>query len=220
MKLLWSPRSPFVRKVMIVCHELRLVDQLELVRAVAVARGEPNPAILVENPLGKIPVLIVPDMPPIFDSDVICDWLSMLVQQGEEIMPRSGKARLVQRRWQALGDGLTENLLLWRSACTAEAGPDPEVVKSYRAKVRACLEVLESEADQLAAEPFGIGQIAIICALGQLDFRFAQSDWRASHLRLASWEAEQALRPSVRATAIVNDDTADGPQMDLTFRKD
>ncbi|RJG44443.1 glutathione S-transferase family protein [Mesorhizobium sp. DCY119] len=221
MKLLWSPKSPFVRKVMIVIHELGLVDRIELVRAVAMPRGEPNPVILKENPLGKIPTLLVPGLPPIFDSAVICDWLSQLSADGESLIPRAGKPRLRQLRWQALGDGLTENLLLWRIECLGADGGDAEMIASYRAKVRAALAVLEDEAGDLASTPFGIGQIAILCALGQLDFRYSQSRWRGAHPKLTAWSELQADRPSVAATVIVNDQGADeGPIMNLTFGED
>lgn len=220
MKLLWSPKSPFVRKVMIVMHELGIAEHVELVRVVAAPRGEPNPAIMTENPLGKIPTLLVPGLPPIFDSAVICDWLSM--QAGDDrILPRAGEARLAQLRWQVLGDGLINNLLLWRVTRQSEDGGDEQAILSYRAKVRAVMACLEHEADRLAAGPFGVGQITVLCALGQLDFRFVDSDWRAAHPRLAAWEAALAPRPSVSSTAIVNDQVADvGPHIDLTFRKD
>ncbi|MGU3575024.1 glutathione S-transferase family protein [Brucellaceae bacterium C25G] len=218
MKLLWSPKSPFVRKVMIVVHELGLSDEIELVRAVAEPRGEPNAVIIADNPLGKIPTLLVPGLPPIFDSSVICDYLTQHNPGGKNLMPQHGLRRLVQLRWQALGDGLTENLLLWRIACMASTGAAPEVILSYRAKVRAVMRILDEEAEELALQPFGIGQIAILCALGQLDFRFSHSDWRASHSRLAEWESLMANRPSVAATIVVNDQLAEeGQLMDLTF---
>ena len=221
MKLLWSPKSPFVRKVMIVLHEFGISEHVELVRVVAAPRGEPNPEIMMENPLGKIPTLLVPGLPPIFDSAVICDWLSMQASDDDRILPRAGEARLAQLRWQALGDGLIDNLLLWRMTLQAQGGGDEQAILSYRAKVRAAMACLEHETDRLAASPFGVGQISVLCALGQLDFRFADSDWRAAHPRLAAWEAALATRPSVSSTAVVNDQAADsGPDMDLTFRKD
>lgn len=221
MKLLWSPKSPFVRKVMIVIHELGLTDRVELVRAVATPRNIPNPEILRENPLGKIPTLIVPGLPPIFDSAVICDWLVQTFEGGDDIVPAAGNARLRQLRWQALGDGLTENLLLWRIACLGPYGGDPDVIASYSAKARASLLLLEREAEDLSTASFGIGQIAILCALGQLDFRFAQSGWRKAHPMLSQWNESQQARVSVAATATVNDQGHDeGPVMVLNFERD
>lgn len=222
MKLLWSPKSPFVRKVMIVIHELGLAGEIELVRAVANPRGAPNPAILRDNPLGKIPVLLVTGRRPVFDSAVICDWLAESARGGERLLPRSGEARLEQLRWQALGDGLTENLLLWRSGSFAPGGGDPEAVRSYEAKVRATLRVLDGEAGDLAGRAFGLGQIAVICALGQLDFRIPGCGWRAAHPSLVAWADRQGGRASVAATVVVDDqgDAGTAAVLNLTFEKD
>lgn len=219
MKLLWSPRSPYVRKVMILVHELGLADRIECIRAVATPRGVPNPVISGVNPLGKIPVLLREGRPPLFDSRVIAEALIALAPGGDRLLPGAGEARLIQLRWQALGDGLTENLLLWRIERTGVSGGDLGSIASYRAKVVATMEVLEQEAPALAASPFGLGQIAILCALGQLDFRFAQSAWRSAHPQLAAWAAAEAARPSVAATAVTDDVGADeGPDIDLAFQ--
>ncbi|MBT9290188.1 glutathione S-transferase N-terminal domain-containing protein [Prosthecodimorpha staleyi] len=218
MRLLWSPRSPFVRKVMILVHELGLQDRIECVRAVAVPRGAPNPVIAAENPLGKIPVLLRDSLPPLYDSRVIAEALIALVPDGEKILPASGEARLTQLRWQALGDGLTDNLLLWRIERMGVSGGDPGTMASYRAKVVATLAALEGQAAALAAAPFGLGQIAILCALGQLDFRYRASGWRPAHPHLAAWAETQATRPSLVATAVQDDIGSDeGPVMDLVF---
>lgn len=217
LKLYWSPKSPFVRKIMILLHELRIVDRVTLVRTVATPRGAPNPVILAENPLGKIPVLFVDGLPPLFDSGVIAEYLAGLSPEGARILPPAGAERYAQLRWQALGDGLCDNLLLWRIERQGAAGGDADTMLSYRAKVIAALQVLEAEAPQLTSS-FGLGQIAILCALGQLDFRYANCGWRAAHPALAQWEAAVSARPSLQAVPIVNDQDADaGPDMQLNF---
>jgi glutathione S-transferase len=205
---------------MIVLHELGLADQVTLVRTVAMPRGTPNPVILAENPLGKIPVLFVDGLPPLFDSAVIAEYLLGLVREGVRLLPEAGPERYAQLRWQALGDGLTDNLLLWRIERQSASGGDLETILSYRAKVYAAMRALEAEAPRLR-ESFGLGQIAILCALGQLDFRFAQCGWRRAHPALAQWEASVAKRPSLQALPIVNDQEADaGPDMHLNFGED
>lgn len=205
---------------MIVLHELGLADQVTLVRTVAMPRGTPNPVILAENPLGKIPVLFVDGLPPLFDSAVISEYIVGLVREGVRLLPEAGPERYAQLRWQALGDGLTDNLLLWRIERQSASGGDLETILSYRAKVYAAMRALEAEAPRLR-ESFGLGQIAILCALGQLDFRFAQCGWRRAHPALAQWEASVAKRPSLQALPIVNDQEADaGPDMHLNFGED
>src|SRR5205807_7583992 len=78
-------------------------------------------------------------------------------------------------------------------------------LSAHSTKRRAVLAALEKEAGDLASSPFSVGHIAIGCALSYLDFRFAQDDWRAGHARIAAWHAIFAARPSVRATAPIDD---------------
>lgn len=203
MKLHWSPRSPFVRKVMIALHELGMTDRVELVRSVAAFAAPPNPAILADNPLGKIPVLVTADA-KLFDSRVICEYLDGLAPQPVLLPPMS---RIAHLRWQALADGLTDILLLWRIERAREEKADPVVLAAFETKTRATLAALEDE--PLEGTPFGLGHIAVVCALGQLDFRYAGCGWQKAHPRLAAWQSAQNQRPSVAATAI--DDDGAGP---------
>ncbi len=203
MKLHWSPRSPFVRKVMIALHELDMVDKVELVRSVAAFAAAPNPQILVDNPLGKIPALVTDDL-KLFDSRVICEYLD---QSEHRLLPEA--LRFQHLRWQALGDGLTDILLLWRIERAREGKADPVILSAFETKTRATLAALDAEAAALRAAPFGLGHIAIVCALGQLDFRYAGCGWQKALPRLAAWQAAQLERPSVAATAI--DDDGAGP---------
>ncbi|UWQ97324.1 glutathione S-transferase [Rhodobacteraceae bacterium M385] len=208
MKLHWSPRSPFVRKVNIVLEELGLTDQVERVRSVAVFAAAPNPDILADNPLGKIPVLITDDGQNLFDSRVICEYL--ITQAGrDDLLPSNPKARVKQLRWQALGDGLTDILLLWRTERARGEMADPVILGAFETKTRAALAVLEAESGDLARTEFGLGHISIICTLGQLDFRYADCGWKAALPGLAAWYADMSTRASVIATAIVDD--GDGP---------
>src|SRR6516164_1899259 len=103
MKLHWSPRSPFVRKVMIVAHEAGLVDRLTLVRTVA-ASTKPHPELMRDNPLSKIPTLVLDDGTALYDSPVICEYLDRM-DGDPKLFPQHGRARIVALRRQALGDG-------------------------------------------------------------------------------------------------------------------
>ena len=208
MKLHWSPRSPFVRKVNIVLEECGLTDAVERLRSVAVFAAPPNPEILKDNPLGKIPVLITADGRRLFDSRVICEYLTACAGR-EDLLPADPDARLRHLRWQALGDGLTDILLLWRTERGRGEHADPVILAAFEAKTRAALAVLEEESAELAQTGFGLGHVSVVCALGQLDFRYADCGWKPALPGLAAWFAEVSHRPSVAATAIVDD--GDGP---------
>lgn len=203
MKLHWSPRSPFVRKVMIVLHETGQLDAVELSRNV-VALQLPTPrAVLEDNPLGKIPTLVTDDGRQLADSRVICEYLDL--RAGAGLFPADPRARMAHLNWQALADGLCDVLLIWRTELTRETGPWPALVANWRVKVQATMARLDAEADDMAAMPFGIGHIALAAALGQLDFRWPDCAWRQSFPRLAALEATLSARPSVAATAVRDD---------------
>jgi glutathione S-transferase len=202
MKLHWSPRSPFVRKVMIAAHELGLADRITCVRTV-VATTRPHAALMDENPLSKIPTLVLDDGTVLYDSPVICEYLDSL-HAGRKLVPADRKDRLTALRRQALGDGFLDFLLLLRNE-RERAQPSAAHLTTFTTKQQAVLAALEREADELAASPFSVGHIAIGCALCYLDFRFADEDWRAAHPGIARWHREFCRRPSVRATEPVDD---------------
>jgi glutathione S-transferase len=202
MKLHWSPRSPFVRKVMVVVHELGLADRVTCVRTVA-ASTKPHAELMQDNPLSKIPTLVLDDGTVIYDSPVICQYLDSL-DPVPKLHPIEPKARLVALRRQALGDGFLDMLVLLRDE-RLRANPSEVHKASAAVRKAAVLKSLDQEAENLAATPFGIGHIAIGCALSYLDFRYADEDWRKGHPRIAGWHATFAARPSVRATKPVDD---------------
>jgi glutathione S-transferase len=208
MKLHWSPNSPFVRKVMIVLHETGLTGDVDCVRSPVALHLPPNDEVLTDNPLGKIPTLLTEDGQAIFDSKVICEYLDLLA--GTQLIPADPDARIRQLRWQSLADGLTDILLLWRTELTREAGPWQAITGGWLTKARASLAMLDQEAQDLRAVPFGIGQIAVICALGQLDFRWPDCDWRAHFPKLALFESGIAKHPSVAAYPAPTDASGDG----------
>ena len=201
MKLHWSPRSPFVRKVMIVLHETGRVGEVELIRTLVGFSIPPSDQILEDNPLGKIPALVLDDGTSLFDSRVICEYFA-----SPDLLPSEGARRWTQLRWQALGDGITDILLLTRLEYLRDL-PDKSVLDAMRTKLAASFARLEAEAADLSAESFGLGQIAIVCAIGQLNLRYAKSNWQQAFPALAQVYTKLAARPSVRATAIVDDTT-------------
>ena len=196
MKLHWSPKSPYVRKVMIAAHEAGVLDRIERVRSVA-AMLKPNAALMADNPLSKIPTLVRADGRTLFDSVVICEYLDDL--GGTALFPAEGEARWAALRWHALGDGLLDALILWRNEREREV-PLAALLDAFELKTRASLTLLDGEAAALADAPFSIGHLTLGCALGYLDYRFDALGWRAVAPRLARWFETLRRRPSFQAT--------------------
>ncbi len=215
MKLYWSPRSPFVRKVLIVLSEGGLSEKVERVQSVVALAAPPNLDVLKDNPLGKIPVLVTADG-ALFDSRVICEYLDTI--SGTGLFPTAIVPRMQALRWQSLADGMTDILLLWRYELNRAGGPWSEVCRGYETKIRATMARLEAEAQALAAAPFSIGHISIVCALGQLDFRWPGSGWNDAFPALSVVHAALSDRPSVKGNPVVDDLGASaGAQHPLQF---
>jgi glutathione S-transferase len=167
------------------------------------ATAEPHAELTADNPLSKIPTLVLDDGTVLYDSPVICEYLDAL-DGVPKLFPREPKARMTALRRQALGDGFLDMMVLLRDEKMREH-PSQRHVASTLARKTAVLASLEREAESLTTTPFGIGHIAVGCALSYLDFRFAEDNWRKGHLRLANWHAAFAARPSARATQPVDD---------------
>ncbi len=202
MRLHWSPRSPFVRKVMIVAHERGLVERIACVRTVA-AMTKPHAELMKNNPLSKIPTLVLDDGTVLYDSPVICEFLDAL-EGVPKLFPVASAPRLIALRRQALGDGFLDLLVLLRDEKARPQRSNAHLASAAARKI-AVLDHLEAEAEMIAQTPFDIGHIAIGCSLSYLDFRYADEDWRTDHPRLAAWHATFAARPSAQATEPVDD---------------
>ena len=196
MKLRFSPTSPFARKILILAIETGQDATLELVKT---STSDPANGLVRDNPLGKIPVLVLETGETFYDSRVICEYLDTR-HQGTKLFPADGPARWKALRLQALADGIMDAALLRvyeRKRPEDFRSPDWEAAQKQR--VHQSLDALESEADKLGNQP-DIGNITVACALGYLDFRFAHEPWAADRPRLAAWHQVFAARPSFAAT--------------------
>jgi glutathione S-transferase len=198
MKLLWSSRSPFVRKVMVAAHEVGVATRIATERVV-VGANKPNPDVMALNPLNKIPTLVLDDGAVLYDSRVIAEYLDTL-HDGPKLFPAELAARWRALRRQALGDGMMEIIVLrlGEQNRPKETQSDSHL-SSFRLKIGSALDCIEAEGIDPASPP-DIGHIAIGCALAHLDFRFAADAWRSGHPRLSAWHRTFAQRPSMRAT--------------------
>lgn len=202
MKLVlrYSGGSPYARKVRVAAHELGLAGWLEEIASHPWKAPDDLKAL---NPLGKIPTLVTEDGFTIFDSAVICEYLDTLYR-APRLIPPEGRDRWRTLRTQAVGDGIMDAAVLWRVEITQrkEQGTSPEWVERQRGAIIRSLDEMEND-DAALAGPLDIGQIAVACALGYLDFRFGFLNWRATRPRLAAWYAAFAARPSMVATGPV-----------------
>ena len=204
MLLHWSPRSPYVRKVLIAAHEAGLADRIETVRTV-VAAAEPNTELMKENPQSRLPTLRLADGTVIYDSVVICEYFDSL-HDGEKLFPASWPERLVALRRHALGDGMLDTMLMWRGEVLRPAANQSiKHMQAWKLKTNVSVDMLEEEADALGASRFSIGHIGLGVALGYIDFRFHEIAWRDGHPRLKAWYDTFAARPAVRANEAVDE---------------
>jgi len=178
-----SPASPFVRKVRIAAAVLGIEREITLEPADTMSASD---TVRQQNPLGKIPALVLEDGTVLFDSRVILDYLDHRAGGGK-IVPKDANARFAALRLQALADGLMDASILliyegrWRPAEKHEA----KWTEHQAGKVTRALAALEAAPPVLDAPP-NVGQIALACALGYRDFRF-EGTWRKDHPRLVAW---------------------------------
>jgi len=177
MKLIQSPTSPYSRK----CRILILEKGLD-VEEVITAPLDDEDVLHTANPLGKVPALVVGNT-TIYDSPVICEYLDAL---GKPWLP-SGQAAWRQKTLHALGDGITDAVLTFRMERIRpqEQWWDFWAERQENATVRA-LQHLETITDELG-DPWEYGNLAVACALGYVDFRAADMQWRDHMPKLAKW---------------------------------
>ncbi|HEX6012213.1 MAG TPA: glutathione S-transferase [Geminicoccaceae bacterium] len=200
MMLHSNPASPFGRKVKVLARETGLFERLEVHDVQTTAVG-PDPTLLADNPLGKIPCLVLDDGTSLFDSRVICEYLDTLHAGPRRMFPAGGEPRWAALRLQALADGILDAALLARYETFLRPEPRrwPAWIDGQLDKVTRGLDRLELEADRLT-DAADIGAIAVGCALGYLDFRFPDLGWRERRPRLAGWFEGFAARRSMQET--------------------
>ena len=205
MKLFGGPISPFVRKVGMALIEKGLDSQVECVRA-PTAMVKANVMLMEFNPLSKIPVLLGLDGSPLFDSDVICEYLDAEFPLLPRLLPESGTVRYQALTWTALASGMLDAMVLWRfERNRSVAQQSPATLATYEQKIRCCLDRVEQLLPQIARTPFGLPQITLGCVYGYFDFRFADFDWRTGHADSAEWYDLFRQREAAQRTAPYED---------------
>ena len=196
MKLIGSPTSPYVRKVRVVLAEKKLDVQL-------VFEDPWNGDVVIKNnPLGKVPCLVMEAGEAVFDSRAIVEYLDTLSPVGK-LIPATGRERVEVRTWEALADGLLDAAILARLEATWPGRADCErssawIDRQMRAVHSAINAISQGLGDKAwcHGNSFTLADIAAGCALGYLDFRFPQIDWRGSHPNLQKFYEKISARQS------------------------
>jgi glutathione S-transferase len=198
MDLLFSHLSPFARKVRVL---LRESGQAGAVAEVPVSTTPLNtaPEVAAANPTGRIPVLIRPDGPALYDSRVICRYLDDRFTAGLYPATRLWEVLTLE----ALADGMTDSAVQMRYevALRPAAAQSPAWLDAQWAKIARGLDSLGDLWLPHLAGPVDMGQVAVGCMLGYVDFRHSDRDWRTGREALAAWYARFAARPAMAATA-------------------
>ena len=202
MKLLYQTHSPYARKVLVMAHEAGLADRLEVVHH-ETSPTRRNDDVFAENPLGKVPVLILDDGFQLFDSSVICAYLDGL-HDGRKLIPSNGRARWSALRLEALAQGMADAgiAVRWEVDRRPEALRYPPLRDGMIEKLVASYDFIERDA--ALDGPADIGQIALATALSWLEFRDLPS-FRDGRPRLTEWFTAFARRPSMLATPLSGD---------------
>jgi glutathione S-transferase len=194
MQLFYSSGSPFVRKVMLAVLMRGLEERVDLLPT---NPHESPDALLAQNPLSKVPCLVTVEGLPLFDSRVICEYLDSL-GTASPLFPDAGSERTGALLLQALGDGVMDAAVARRMQ---QPYPQDEgrqhLGRRNRAAIDRALDWLEHNPPNRLRD---IGAVSVACALGYLDFRFGDEDWRGGRPALAEWYAEAAEHPAMVAT--------------------
>lgn len=197
MKCYATANSPYARKVRIATIETGLHDEVEWAMITREQRAEIIPGI---NPLGKVPVAILDSGNVLYDSPVICAYVDSL-NSGPKLIPEAGNDRWAVLTLEALGDGLGEAVI-----ATSQEDDKPDgkrsqgIVDRQRGKVNSALTQLDSQAAEFRKPP-SMGEIAVACALGYMEFRDVVPGWRDTYPNLGSWYGEILNRRSFIQTA-------------------
>ena len=202
MKLLYTPNSPYARKVRIVAQEKHI--ELELQEVVL---ADPDCIVKNYNPLAKVPVLILNDGDCLYDSRVIVEYLDNHAP-GTHLIPTDNTSKIAARRWEALADGICDAavsaMLEQRKAPEkqSQANIDKQLEKVTRSLEVLNLDIIKKK--WCVNETFGLADIALGCMLGYVDLRFKQLNWQENYSTLAKHYSILVKRPSFKETMPIN----------------
>ena len=199
LKLFYSDRSPYVRKVMVTLHEVNLSENVEIVSVRTNPLGVVDDLVDV-SPLGKIPTLILPDGTTIFDSRVICSYLNSIGKSDLYLAKENLNWSI--KTAEAHFDGILDAALLmvYEHRYRQDIYQSVEWLENLWKKIERTLDFYNNSSSKILSGSLNMGQISLGCALGYLDYRHNNRNWRAKNQYLRDWFAEFSERLSMRNT--------------------
>lgn len=200
MKIIGSLTSPFVRKVRIVMAEKKIDAELILDNV-----WDSETSIAQFNPLSKVPCLLMDDGGAMFDSRVIAEYIDTLSPVGK-LIPATGRERAAVKTWEALADGIIDAGILVRLEKTfrSEGEQSAKWLDRQMQKVHKGLETMSNSLGNSKwchANQFSLADISLGCALGWLELRFPELNWKTQYPNLATHFEELSNRASFKQTA-------------------
>lgn len=199
MKLIYTKTSPYARKVRIVAAEKRIALELQ-----EVVLTDPDNIVPDFNPLGKIPVLILDDGEPLYDSSVIVDYLEQRTPVAR-ILPQDTRARFQVKRWEALADGVCDaGVAMMLERRRPEHLQDPAWITRQMLKLNRGLQRMETdlaEREYCVGDSMSLADIALACVMAYIHLRYADLDLATHYPKLSAHYQRMMQRPSFQDTA-------------------
>lgn len=198
MKLLGSLTSPYTRKVRVVLAEKKIDCEFQVVVA-----SDPEGPVVKFNPLARVPVLVLDDDNALYDSPVIVEYLDNAAPNNK-LMPQPNRERVEVKLKEALADGLMDAAVAVRlESLRAKKERSAAWIERNTAVIHRSLARMSSELGDNTwsmGTHFGLADIAAGCALGYLDLRFGEINWREEYPNLAKLHDKLMQRPSFADT--------------------
>ncbi len=199
MKLIGTRTSPYVRKVRVVLAEKKIDYDF-----VEESPATPDSTVPHFNPIGKVPVLLLDDNTPVFDSPVIVEYLDN-VAPNSKLMPQPNREHMEAKRWEALADGMLDAAVAIRKeSLRPKKEQSADTITRNQAAIVRCIAFMSNslgEGTWCIGNHFGLADIAVGCALGYLELRFPDLDWREAHPNLGKLYDKLMQRASFAETA-------------------
>lgn len=198
MKLYYTQRSPYARKVRLLAMEKGLESQLQLITVDL--KNKPS-ELLEVNPLGKVPALKLDDGSSLSDSPVICAYIDSL-NKTPTLIPRSGPKRFAVLNVEGLADGILDSAIgIFYENIKEPERQDRALIQKYKGNIQRTLTVFDTQYIKLIrSKRLTLAPLAVAAAIGYLNFRMPELGWQKQNKKLARWYKAFEARPSMQAT--------------------